>query len=120
MEQYQELFDSFITKYNKVETVPSDVGETLSRIAGLYPNYNMTMFKAERSFAIVHKNIAESTDDQTGKPISSSKAEVLADASQEAYDFKVARGHVQNIEMLTGVLKFLQRSLETEYLNSNV
>lgn len=120
MEKYQELYNIFIDKYMRTEVTPSEVGEVLSRIAGLFPNYNMSMVKAEHIFAIVHKNVAEKTDETTGKNISSSKAEVLADASPEALEFKVARGHVTNIEMLIGSLKFLQKSLEVEYQNSSL
>ncbi len=117
---YQELFDAFMQKYKQSETVPSEAGEVLTRIAGLFPNANLAMIKAERSFAAVHAKIADETDDTTGKAISSSKAEVLADASPEAGAFKEARAHVQNIEMLIGALKFLQKSLETEYVNANL
>jgi len=120
MEQYQVLYDAFIAKYNKTETTPSEVGEVLSRIAGFFPNYNLAMIKAERDFAVIHKNIALETDETTGKAISSSKAEVIADASPEAYAFKTARGHKENIEMLVGTLKFLQKSLEVEYMNANI
>lgn len=120
MEQYQTLYDAFIASYNKGETSPSQVGEVLSRIAGIFPNKNNEMIKAERAFAIIHKEIALESDETTGKAISSSKAEVIADATPEAFAFKTARGHVQNIEMLIGTLKFLQKSLEVEYLNSNI
>lgn len=120
MEQYQTLYNEFIAKYNKIETSPAEAGEVLMRIAGLFPNYNMAMIKAERAFSKVHKDIALETDDATGKAISSTKAEVIADASEEATVFKMARGHVQNIEMLIGALKFLQKSLEVEYMNSNI
>ena len=120
MEPYQKLYDEFITRYNKSETSPSEVGEVLMRIAGLFPNYNMIMIKEERAFSIVRKNTVESSDELTGKAISSAKADTLSDASQEAFAFKTARGHVTNIEMLIGTLKFLQKSLETEYINSNI
>lgn len=120
MEKYQELYEEFISGYNRGETSPSEVGEVLARIAGLYPNYNLAMIRAERAFSFVRKNTVESTDEQTGKAMSSAKADTLADASTEAFDFKIARGHVSNIETLIGSLKFLQKSLEVEYLNSNI
>ena len=121
MEQkYQELYQEFIDRYNKTETTPSEVGETLSRIAGLFPNYNMEMIRTDRAYALVKKNIIEGLDEQSGKPISSAKADTLADATPEATAFKEARGHVSNIEMLIGTLKFLQKSLEVEYINSNL
>lgn len=120
MEKYQELYQEFLAKYSKTETTPSEAGEVLVRLAGLFPNYNLTMVAAERAFSIIHKTIIESSDDLTGKAISSVKADTIADATQEAFDFKKARAHVQNIEMLIGALKFLQKSLETEYIKSNI
>lgn len=120
MEPYQKIYKEFIEQYNKMETSPSQVGEVLVKISGLFPNYNMIMVKEEREFNIVHKDIANSTDESTAKAISSAKATVNADASEEAYSFKTARAHVQNIETLMAALKFLQRSLEVEYSGSNI
>lgn len=117
---YQTLYNEFISGYSKTETTPSQVGEILARLAGIYPNYNMTKIAAEKAYSRVCKDEVLRTDDQTGKAISSSKAQTLAEASQEAFDFKTSRGHVENIEMQIGVLKFLQKALETEYLNSNI
>lgn len=117
---YQKIYNDFLAKYNRSETSPSEVGETLARLAGVYPNFNMTKIASEKAYAKICKEEVTKTDDQTGKAISSSKAQTLADASQEAFDFKTSRGHVENIEMMIGVLKFLQKSLEIEYLNSNI
>lgn len=119
-EKYQELFDEFITKYNQSETSPSQAGEVLVRIAALYPNYNAVMIRAERAYALVCRDQVLQTDETTGKAISSVKSETLANATIEATAFKQARGHVANIEMLIGSLKFLQKSLEVEYANSSI
>src|SRR3990167_2751520 len=118
--EYQKLYDEFMQKYKQSETTPTEAGETLARIAGYFPSYNLAMVRAERDFAKIHAKIAEETDESTGKSMSSSKAEVLADASSEAFAFKEARGHVANIELLIRALKFLQKSLEIEYTNSNL
>lgn len=120
MEQYQILYNEFLAKYSKTETSPAEVGEILTRLAGVYPNYNMTKIASERAYTTVCKNEVLRTDEQTGKAISSSKAETISNASQEAFDFRTAKGHVENLEMMIGVLKFLQKSLEVEYLNSNI
>lgn len=120
MEQYQTLYNEFLSKYNKTETTPSEVGEILVRLAGVYPNYNMTKIASEKAYAKVCKDEVLKTDDLTGKATTSSKATTLAEATQESFDFKTAKGHVENLEMMIGVLKFLQKSLEVEYLNSNL
>ena len=109
-----------MAKYSKTETSPAQVGEILAGIAGFFPNYNNTLVVVEHAYALVHKTIAESSDDLTGKAISSAKADVIAEATPEALEFKKAKAHVENIEMLIGALKFLQKSLEVEYANSNI
>lgn len=120
MEIYQEIYQTFISKYNKTETTPSEVGEVLAKLAGVYYNYNMTKIAAEKMYAKICRDEVLKTDDGTGKAISSTKAQTIADATPEASDYKTARGHVENLEMQIGVLKFFQKALETEYLNSNI
>jgi len=120
MEEYQKIYNEFISNYNRSEVSPSQVGETLAKLAGIYPNFNLTKIATEKLYATICKEEVLKTDDQTGKAISSSKATTLAEATQEAFDFKTAKCHVENLEMQIGVLKFLQKSLEVEYLNSNI
>ena len=119
-EVYQEIYDAFIQKFNRAETTPTEAGEALVKIASFFPNYNTTMIKAERLFSMIRKSVALEVDETTGKSISVAKADTISDASQEAFEYKQARGHVQNIEALIAALKFLQKSLEVEYLNSNI
>lgn len=119
-EQYLELYNDFIKNYNRSEITPSQVGEVLVKIAGFFPNINMTKIAAEKAYARVCKEEILKSDDMTGKAVSATKATTLSEASQESFDFKTAKGHCENIEMFIGVLKFLQKSLETEYLNSNI
>ena len=120
MEPYQKNFDEFMSKYSRSETTPSEVGEVLTRIAGLYPNYNLAMVKAERAYSLISKSEVEKTDENTGKAVTSTKAETLAEASNEAFLYKQARAHVQNIELLIGSLKFLQKGLEVEFMNASI
>jgi hypothetical protein len=120
MEIYQEIYQTFLEKYSKTETTPSEVGEVLSRLAGIYPNFNLTKIAAEKAYAKICKEEILKNDEMTGKAVSAVKAEKISDASQEAFDFKTARAHVENLEMQIGVLKFFQKALETEYLNSNI
>lgn len=119
-EPYEDLYEEFMTKYNKTEVSPSDVGEVLSRISGYFPNYNQELIKADRSFALIKRDEIIKTDEITGKAISATKADTISDASSEAFIYKTAKMHVQNIELLISSLKFLQKSLEVEYLNSNI
>ena len=120
MEEYQKIYDDFVKQFNHGETTPTQAGEALTRIAGMFPNYNMAMIKAERSFSLVRRDEVCKTDETTGKAISSAKAETLADASSDAFGYREAKGHVANIEMLIGALKFMQKSLEVEFAHGNI
>ena len=119
-EIYQTIYEEFITKQEKAEVIPSEVGKVLTKIAGLFPNYNASLILAEKSYALITRDIVTKTDEITGKAMTSSKATTIAEASDEAFLYKKARSHVQNIEVMIGALKFLQKSLETEYIQSNL
>jgi hypothetical protein len=118
--QYQRTYDDFVLQFSRGETTPTQAGEALTRIAAEFPNYNMAMIKAERSFSLVRRDEVCKTDETTGKAISSAKAETLADASSDAFVYREAKGHVANIEMLIGALKFMQKSLEVEFAHGNI
>ena len=120
MEQYQVLYDEFMTSYAMNTTTGEQVGGLIAKLAGFYPSYNLTMAFAERAYARVRKDEVLKTDEATGKAISSTKAETIAEASQEATDFKTARVHVQNLEMLIQSAKALQRGLLQEQTYSSL
>lgn len=119
-EKYQVIYDEFMEKYNRAEVTPAEVGEVLANIAGFFPNYNEKLTLARRSFALITRDEILKTDELTGKAVTASKAEIIARASSEAFIYEKAKSHVENIEMLIASLKFLQKALETEYINSNV
>jgi len=111
MEPYEQLYSEFMRNYATNAATGEQVGELIAKLAGYYPNYNMAMCKAERAFSLVFRDEILSTDESTGKPISATKAETIADASDEATAFKRARVHVQNLEMLIQSAKSLQKGL---------
>ena len=55
--EYQKLYDEFMQKYKQSETTPTEAGETLARIAGYFPSYNLAMVRAERDFSKIHSKI---------------------------------------------------------------
>ena len=120
MEIYETLYSEFIKNYTSNTTTGEQVGELIARLAGFYPTYNMAMVKAERGYALVSRDEVLKTDEATGKPISSAKAETLANASVDATAFKQARAHVENLEMLIQSAKALQRGLIQEMAHSNL
>jgi hypothetical protein len=120
MEEYEKIYHDFMKNYSSGITTGEMVGELVARLAGYYPHYNAAMVKAERGFALTSRDEVLKTDEATGKPISSTKADTIANASPEATAFKNARVHVQNLEMLIQSAKSLQRGLLQEMLHNNL
>jgi len=120
MEEYVTLYSEFMKDYSAGSVTGEQVGGLIARLAGYYPHYNSIMTKAERSYALISRDEALKTDEMTGKAISSTKAETIANASVEASAFKNARMHIQNLEMLIQSAKALQRGLLQEMVTSNL
>ena len=119
-EQYQKIYDDFMKNYTLGAVSGEQVGIIIAQLAGIFSNYNIGSIKAERAFSAMAKEIALQTDEQTGKAISSAKADTLSAATNEAYIFKLAKAHVTNLEVLIGALKFLQKGILTEYNQGNL
>ena len=119
-EAYAELYDTFMKDYSAGSVTGEQVGELIARLAGYYPTYNQAMVKAERSFALVSRDEALRTDESTGKAISATKADTIANASSDAFIYKQAKMHIQNLEVLIASAKALQRGLLQEMSHSNL
>ena len=74
MEKYLEIYQTFIEGFNRSEVSPSQVGEVLVKIAGYFPNANMTKIASEKAYAKVCKEEILKSDDMTGKAVSATKA----------------------------------------------
>lgn len=114
MEQYEQVYADFMQGLGSGSITAQEVGALVAKLAGYYPNYNAAMVAAERGYALICRDEVCKTDETTGKPISSAKAETIANAGIEASAYKKARMHVQNLEMLIQSAKTLQRGLMQE------
>lgn len=119
-EQYQKIYNDFMKDYTLGAVSGEQVGMIIAQLAGIFSNYSMTAVQAERAFAAVAKENVLQNDEQTGKPISSAKADTISAATNEAHQLKLAKAHVLNLETLIAALKFLQKGLLTEYGQSNL
>lgn len=119
-ETYQNLFDDFMSAYKMGAVSAEEVGEIIARLAGYFCNYNLAAVQAERVFAVIAKENVLQNDEQSGKPISSAKAETISAATNEASQFKIAKAHALNLETLIGSLKFLQKGLLQEFNQGNL
>lgn len=120
MEEYEKEYKEFMEMYLSSAITPEQVGGLIAKLAGYYPNYNLALVKAERAFSLVCRDEVVKTDEATGKPISSVKAETIANSSTESYMYKTAKAHVANLEMLIQSAKSLQRGLMQEMSHSNL
>jgi hypothetical protein len=111
-------FESFQNNFRKTEVSGEEVGEIVMKMAGYYARYNVRLGDALRAFSRVKADFQNQTDQATGKTMSSAKAETLADATEEATKYEMARIHVQNIEQYINSLKALQKGVMFEYSQS--
>mgnify|MGYP001559979096 CR=1 FL=1 len=118
VEPYAQEYDLFQQTFKKTEVSGEEVGELVMRMAHYYMTYNVRMVQALKRFSEVKAAYLNGTDPATLKPMTSSKAEALADATQEAFAYEQARVHLQNIEQGINALKSLQRGVLFEYANS--
>lgn len=120
MEAYETLYQDFIKNYLSGTTTGEDVGELIAKLAGYYPNYNAELVRGERAYALISRDEALKTDEATGKAISTSKSEIIANASAEASQFRQAKMHIQNLEMLIQSAKSLQKGLLQEMSHASL
>lgn len=107
-------YEAFQNNFKKTEVSGEEIGEIVMHMAGYFARYNIRMGIALRNFSAVKAGFQNQID-TNGKPMSSSKAEVLADATPEATAYELSRIHIQNLEQYINALKSLQKGTLTEY-----
>lgn len=112
-------YEKFQNDFKKTEVSGEEIGEVIMHMAGYFAKYNMKMGDALRAFSEVKAKFQNSVDEVTGKAMTSSKAEVLSDATPEAGVYEISRIHVNNIQEYINALKSLQRGIINEYANTN-
>jgi hypothetical protein len=72
---------------------------------------------------VFNKKAAETettADADTGKPVSSAKAKILAAATEEYRLFLEVNAHLKNIEQYLNAMKYLQRGVLSEYASAGM
>lgn len=113
-EIYMEEYEQFVKDYKTMEVTGERVGELVMRMAQYFASYNLKLVGAERNLSIIAAATEQQTDDN-GKTISSAKAKVLTDSTNESYLYNLAKAHLQNIEQYINSLKSLQKGILNEY-----
>lgn len=90
-----------------------EIGGMIARMAAHYMRYNLIQARTLKLYHATAQKIYSTADGL--KPITASKAEILAAATPEAAQYQEAKVHVQNIETIINALKALQRGVLNEY-----
>lgn len=112
---YTEEYKRFIDQMDAgVPVIASEVGKLISKLAQYFGDAVIECAKAER---IYNKKLVEfeKSNDENGKPLSSTKAEHYANETDEHYNLAVSEGNVKSIETMINALKSLQKGLGNEY-----
>ncbi len=112
---YMDEYESFMNNFRKTEVSGEEIGEMVMRMAGYFAKYNVRMGLALRAFSRVKADFQNQVDTATGKPMSSAKADTLADATKEADEYELAKIHIINLQEYINALKSLQKGTMFEY-----
>jgi len=115
MTDYKKLYDDFITTYTTGQTSGEETGAMVAMMAQCYCEANIELGRSDRIFAKAYAIIVDSIDEASGKPMSVSKADVLAKATEEYSIYSTSKVHLQNIEQCINALKSLQKGILNEY-----
>ena len=116
---YKTEYDAFVHEFGKRELDGAEAGQVIARMASYYGTYNLRLANALRAYSVALRDISNTTD-ANGKPLSSARAEQLAQATEEYHTYQIQRTHVQNIEQYINAIKALQRGLINEYAHQGV
>lgn len=112
--QYLDEYTKFVDSYKYGEVSAEEIGLMIARFANFFAMYNLELTMAEFERAKIAASIESKVDDN-GKQISSTKAQVLTDATPESAEYRKRRAHVVNLEQIINGLKSLQRGALQEY-----
>lgn len=115
---YVAEYEKFMNAFKLSEVSGEEVGAIVMRMGGYYATYNIKLAAALKKISQVRAEIQNGPDPSTGKAMSTSKAEILSDATPEGLAYTEAKIHVQNIEQYINALKSLQKGVLQEYAHS--
>jgi hypothetical protein len=117
---YIEQYTKFMKDFSVGQVTGEEVGEIVARMAAYFAEYNLKLVLAERQLSLKARDIEQTPDEATGKMISSAKAKILTDATDEAYATNQAKCHLENTEQFINALKSLQKGVLSMYDHSNL
>ena len=117
--QYYIEFKEFMASYKKGLTDASDVGIAVCKLADHFVQSNNAFTRSDITYKLKCAEEESKVDMNTGKPVSSTKAKVMAEASP-SYEVMVnSECELKNVEVLLQSLKTLQKGILGEVKNQN-
>lgn len=115
IETYLTEYKEFISTYKRGQVSGEEIGEVISRMAQYFAEKNMILGVKDEALHIVAAETVQKFDDNTGKPISVAKADILIKATDEFMAVKRTKVHLENIDQFINALKYLQKGVLNEY-----
>ena len=119
-QEYILEYDNFIAEYDSEQKNGEQVGIAVVKMVQHFIKMNMLVASTEIAFNKISAEIASSLDENTTKPISVAKAEILSKNTSEYSEFRIAKAHLINIEQAINSLKSLQKGIVQEFAYSGV
>lgn len=116
---YKEEYNQFVSNYKKGMTDGEDVGILVVKMAQYFADFNTKAGQLEIMFNAKAAEIEGSSDPASGKPISSTKAKVMAEATDEYFAYLMVKRDRENVEQYLNALKSLQRGVLNEYQHTS-
>ena len=112
--EYRKLYDSFVAGYRKGHVGPEDVGIKILELGREKVRLNLLSIEIRKAYRARKAGFAQGEDKATGKPMSSAKADVLADDTPEAAALDEIDVHVENCRDCLYYLHDLKDALSLE------
>ena len=115
MTDYKTEYKEFLEAYESGTIDGEGAGKMIAILAQYFSMSNTEYGISLKAFNKVARTIEEGTDEVSNKPISSSKAKVIAAATPENDALITTKINIENLEQMINATKSLQRGIGNEY-----
>ena len=115
MTDYNALYDEFASHVEKGTADAHKAAEYLVKMSRVFSEYNTVLTGAKAKDVLKLSEISQTVDEATNKPITSSKAAAVADASEEHLKYMAAKSDVENISVFIAGIKYFQMGLAKDF-----
>ena len=112
---YQQEYTEFMSKYRSGVVGPESIGKTIAQFGQYFGEANRRFAEALKAYRKIAAQFEGSTDDTSGKAISSAKASKLAEATKESDNLLDAKTELENVDKQIMTLSLLQKSIISEF-----